>query len=102
MGPRCCFCCRSSQTDAKRIGPAEIFQIKTGQVYAVGKLASLIGIGLTLVTQHMLQRQPNRMELRSMNSYIQILCRFQKCKRKVPPPPPLFFFLQILAFYPQR
>ena len=28
----------------------------------------------------MLQRQPNYTD-----SYIQILCRFQKCKRKVPP-----------------
>ena len=37
-----------------------------------------------LVTQPMLQRRPNRMELRSMDSYIQILCRFQKCKKKVP------------------
>jgi hypothetical protein len=26
------------------------------------------------------------MELRSMDSYIPILCRFQKCQRKVPPP----------------
>ena len=33
MGPRCCFCCRSSQTDAMRINPAEHFQIKTGQHY---------------------------------------------------------------------
>ena len=41
---------------------------------------------LSLVTQPMLQRQPNRKELRSMDSYIQILCRFQKCKQKVPPP----------------
>ena len=32
----------------------------------------------------MLQRRPNRTELRLMDSYIQILCRFQKCKRKVP------------------
>jgi hypothetical protein len=38
----------------------------------------------TLVTQPMLQRRPNRTELRSMDSCIQILCRFQKCKRKVP------------------
>ena len=37
----------------------------------------------------MLQRQPNRTELRLMVSYIQILCRLQKCKRKVPPPSPL-------------
>ena len=34
----------------------------------------------------MLQRRLNRMELRLMDSYIQILCRFQKCKRKFPPP----------------
>ena len=42
----------------------------------------------SLVTQPMLQRRPKRTELRSMDSYIQILCRFQKCKRKVPPPSP--------------
>ena len=42
-----------------------------------------------LVTQPMLQRRPNCTELRSMDSYIQILCRFQKCKQKVPPPSPL-------------
>ena len=46
-------------------------------------------VGSSLVTQPMLQHRPNRMELRSMDSYIQILCRFQKCKRKVPPPSPL-------------
>jgi hypothetical protein len=40
---------------------------------------------LALVTQPMLQHQPNRTELRSMDSYIQILCRFQKYKQKVPP-----------------
>ena len=39
-----------------------------------------------LVTQSMLQHWPNRTELRSMDSYIQILLRFQKCKQKVPPP----------------
>ena len=43
-------------------------------------------LAYTLVTQPMLQRQPNRTELRLMDSYIQILCRFQKCKQKVPPP----------------
>ena len=42
-----------------------------------------------LVTQPMMQRQPNPTELRSMDSYIQILCRFQKSKRKIPPPSPL-------------
>ena len=41
---------------------------------------------LLLVTQPMMQRQPNCTELRSMDSYIQILCRFQKCIQKVPPP----------------
>ena len=39
-----------------------------------------------LVTQPTLQRWPNPMELRSMDSYFQILCHFQKCKQKVPPP----------------
>ena len=34
----------------------------------------------------MLQHQLNHTELRLMDSYIQILCRFQKCKQKVPPP----------------
>ena len=40
---------------------------------------------LSLVTQPMLQRRPNRTELRSMDSYNQIFSRFQKFKRKVPP-----------------
>ena len=39
-----------------------------------------------LVTQPMIQRRPNPRELRSMDSYVQILCRFQKIKQKVPPP----------------
>ena len=41
---------------------------------------------LKLVTQSMMQHQPNPMELRSMDSYIQILCRFQISKWKVPSP----------------
>ena len=41
----------------------------------------------SLVTHPMLQRQPNHTDLRSMDSYIQILCRFQKYKRKLPLPP---------------
>jgi hypothetical protein len=49
-----------------------------------------IGIELchlrTLVTQPRLQLTPNQMELRSMDLYIQIFCRFQKCKQKVTPP----------------
>ena len=40
----------------------------------------------TLVTQSMLQLTPNCSELRSMDLFNQILCRFQKYKRKVPPP----------------
>ena len=43
---------------------------------------------ISLVTQSMMQRRPNPMELRSIDSYIQILCRFQKSKRKVPPSSP--------------
>ena len=39
----------------------------------------------SLVTQPMLQSRPNRTELRSMDSYIQILCRYLKCKQKAPP-----------------
>ena len=38
---------------------------------------------MSLVTQPMLQRQPNHTELRSMDSNIQILFRFGKSKRKV-------------------
>ena len=37
----------------------------------------------------MLQLRPNQTELRSMDYYHQILCRFWKCKQKVPPPSPL-------------
>ena len=48
--------------------------------------ACLWSASYTLVTQPMKQHRPNPTELRSMDSYIQILCRFQKCKRKVPPP----------------
>ena len=39
-----------------------------------------------LVTQPMIQCRTNWTELRSMDSYIQILCRFQKFRWKVPPP----------------
>ena len=40
---------------------------------------------LSLVTQPMLQHRPNRTELRSMDSYSQILCRLQKSEQKVSP-----------------
>ena len=46
--------------------------------------------GKSLVTQPMLQLRPNQTKLRSMDLFNQILCRFQKYKRKVPPPSPLF------------
>ena len=46
--------------------------------------------GKSLVTQPMLQVRLNQTELRSMDLFNQILCRFQKYKRKVPPPSPLF------------
>ena len=45
----------------------------------------------TLVTQPMLQLRLNQTELRSMDLLNQILCRFQKFKRKVPPPQKSFF-----------
>ena len=48
--------------------------------------SSAIDAKSLVVTQPMLQRRPNCMELRSMDSHIQILCNFQKCKRKVSPP----------------
>ena len=40
----------------------------------------------SLVTQPMLQCRLNPTELRSMDYYHQIFCRFRKCKRKVTPP----------------
>ena len=43
----------------------------------------MIKIDYSLVTQPMLQHWTNCMDLRSMDSYIQILCRFPKCKWKV-------------------
>ena len=39
-----------------------------------------------LVTQPMQQLRPNPTELRLMDYYHQIFCRFWKCKRKVPQP----------------
>ena len=41
---------------------------------------------VALVTQPMSQLRLNWSELRSMDYYHQIICRFRKCKRKVPPP----------------
>ena len=51
----------------------------------------------------MLQLRPNSTEVRSMDYYHQIFCRFRKCKQKVPPPSPLSndfeksFFLKIFS-----
>ena len=53
-----------------------------------------------LVTQPMLQLRPNWSELRSMDYYHQIFCRFRKCKRKVPPPSP--FSTQKSPFTPPK
>ena len=58
-------------------------------IYFVERVPFLSKIQSALVTQPMMQRRPNPTELRSMDSYIQILSRFQKSKRKVPPPSPL-------------
>ena len=43
----------------------------------------------------------NQTELRWKDSYIKILCRFQKCKRKVPPPSPWISFLRFFPLVPQ-
>ena len=42
----------------------------------------------------MMQHRPNWKELRSMDYHIQILCRFQKNKQKVPPLQKDDFFVQ--------
>ena len=64
---------------------------------------------MTLVTQPMSQLRPNCTELRLMDYYHQIFCRFRKCKQKVPPPALLsndfeksWFFSKILVnfFFP--
>ena len=85
--------------------PNEIFlkePISFMKIYFIPKTKNQSPIGSTLVTQPMLQRQPNHTELRLMDSYIQILYRFQKCKREVPPPSPLFFFLSKPTLGDQR
>ena len=64
----------------------QMLRVSTLSQLKVDKSQMVNKIRHSLVTQPMLQRQPNRTELRSMDSYIQILFRFQKCKQKVPPP----------------
>ena len=56
------------------------------QIVSINRRHFLNQIINALVTQPMLQLRPNQTELRSMDYYHQILCRFWKCKRKVPPP----------------
>ena len=55
-----------------------------------------------LVTQPVMQRQPNCKELRSMDSYIQILYRFQKCEQKFPPQPLLSNKKSPFGLYPPK
>ena len=50
------------------------------------RLFRLIVFVKTLVTQPIMQRRLNPMELRSIDSYNQILCRFQKSKHILYPP----------------
>ena len=57
---------------------------------------------LPLVTQGMMQRPPNPMEKRKVEFYIQILCRFQESKRKVPPPSTLSTKIQKNNFFQQQ
>jgi hypothetical protein len=48
-------------------------------------LSQIPRMDLAKITQPMIQSRPNPTELRSMDSYIQILCRSQKSKQKIPP-----------------
>ena len=68
-----------------------VFFLKIGKRLSPPTLES--GIDVALVTQPMFQHRLNCSELRSMDYYIQILCRFQKCKRKVPPLSPYLMIL---------
>ena len=43
------------------------------------------GDGKSLVAQPMMHSQPNQTEKRTVDSYSQILCKFQKSKQKAPP-----------------
>ena len=72
-------------TDAESCTPGlDIDQTQQPQERSFSNFPSIVH--LSLVTQPMMQGQPNPTELRSMDSYIQILCRFQKSKPKVSPP----------------
>ena len=59
----------------------------TYQVWSDGGYLRKIRFGASaLVTQPMLQLRPNPTELRSMDYYHQVFCRFRKYNWKVPPP----------------
>ena len=51
-----------------------------------------------LVTQPILQRQLNQVKLRAVDLYSQILCNFQKSKKKVPPPKLVLKIHQVQVF----
>ena len=63
----------------------EVECIENTQIVHMEETEIQATVDSTLVTQPMLQLRPNWSELRSMDYYHQIFCRFQKCKRKVPP-----------------
>ena len=65
-------------------------------------LYDIVILRCTLVTQPMIQRRLNPTELRSIDCYIQILCRFQKSKQKVPPPPPPHQYSKITLHPPRK
>ena len=75
--------------NTRKIGKILKISLRKGKNSSNKKVPTLkvsFSCHISLVTQPMLQHRPNPTELRSMDSYIRILCRFQKCKRKVPPP----------------
>jgi hypothetical protein len=67
------------------IGTSEIGHLYSQVFYETEFMISSLVILDPLVTQPMMQRRPNPTELRSMDSYIQIFCRFQKYKQNFPP-----------------
>ena len=80
----CCWVGFFSMTKIKVLYIFGQWAVSSNQ-YTVHSMLS----GKPLVTQAMLQLRPNWSELRSMDCYHQIFCRFRKCKQKLPPPSPL-------------
>ena len=56
-------------------------------------------VGCSLVTQPMLQHRPNRTELRSMDYYHQIFCRFRKSEKFLHRPPSVIMILKKIGFF---